>query len=143
MELDWRNIPMSLIFSGDLRHRGNFFVGCLHDAHVVCIVSNLIERTMILSCDIKHVRSFHGLAEGFQFILDLENVQSARVLRYAVWPGEFTLPKGVSREEERLLIAEYQSKWREESLSWDVFETTVTREDEQIFNISDATLAFS
>jgi hypothetical protein len=98
---------------------------------------------MVLSCDIEHLRSYYGLAEGFQFILNLENVQSARVLRYAVWPGEFTVPKGVSREEESLLIAEYQSKWREESLSWDVFETTVTRQDEQVLDISDATLAFS
>jgi hypothetical protein len=133
--LDWVNLPQGTetISLWD----------CLHDAHVVCIVSNLIERTMVLSCDIEHLRSFHGLAEGFQFSLNLENVHSARVLRYAVWPGEFTVPKGVSREEESLLIAEYQSKWREESLSWDVFETTVTREDEQVFDISDATLAFS
>ena len=96
--LDWVNLPQGT--------KTISLWDCLHDAHVVCIVSNLVERTMVLSCDIEHLRSYCGLAEEFQFVLNLENVQSARVLRYAVWPGEFAVPKGASREEESLLIAE-------------------------------------
>jgi hypothetical protein len=44
-------------------------------------------------------------------------------------------------KEESRLIAEYQSKWREESRSWSEFEAAVTRQDEQVLDISDATLA--
>jgi len=65
------------------------------------------------------------------------------VLRYAIWPGDFGIPKGLSREQESVLVAEYQAKWREESLSWDEFERSVTHEDEQVFDICDAILARS
>ncbi|HEY2545105.1 MAG TPA: hypothetical protein VGI46_03475 [Candidatus Acidoferrum sp.] len=116
---------------------------CLHDADVVSIRSNLLERTMSLFCDIEHLRSFHQLDEGFQFILRLEGVQSARVLRYEIWPGGCSIPPGASREEESRLVAEYQAKWREQSASWEDFEAVVTRQDEQVFDISDAAVATS
>jgi hypothetical protein len=70
-------------------------------------------------------------------------VQSARVVHYAVWPGEFSVPAGVAREEESRLIAEYQSKWREESLSWSELESALTAECKQVIDIADATLAKS
>ncbi len=41
------------------------------------------------------------------------------------------------------MVAEYQAKSREESLTWGDFETKITRENEQVFDISDATLASS
>jgi hypothetical protein len=78
-----------------------------------------------------------------QFLLRLDGVQSARVVRYSIWPGEFLVPAGVSREEESRLIAEYQSKWREESLSWSELESAVTTECKQVIDIADATLAAS
>jgi hypothetical protein len=80
---------------------------------------------MTLSCEIEHLRSFNGLPEGLKFVLSLDGVQSARVLRYAIWPGEFTIPPGVSREEEARLVADYQAKWREESVAWSEFEAAV------------------
>lgn len=40
---------------------------------------------MNLSCEIEHLRTFHKLDEGFQFVLHLEGVQSARLLCYAIW----------------------------------------------------------
>jgi hypothetical protein len=70
-------------------------------------------------------------------------VQSARVVGYAIWPGEFSVPPGISREQESQLVEEYQSKWREESLSWTKFEGSITRENEQVLDISDASLAIS
>ena len=112
----------------------------LHDAQVVSIRSNLLDRTMDLFCEIEHLSKFHKLDEGFQFILHLESVQSARVLRYAVWPGECSILEGLSVEEQRKVVAEYQAKWREESASWNEFESRITREDEQVFDISDAAL---
>jgi hypothetical protein len=41
------------------------------------------------------------------------------------------------------MVTEYQAKWREESASWNEFETRITREGEQVFDISDATLAMA
>jgi hypothetical protein len=115
----------------------------LHDAQVVSIRSNLLERSMDLSCEIEHLGEFHKLGEGFQFILHLDAVQSARVLRYAIWPGGCSIPDGLSVEEQRKIVAEYQAKWREESASWNEFESRITREDEQVFDISDAAAAMS
>lgn len=96
---------------------------------------------MALFCEIEHLNDFHKLDKGFQFILHLEGVQSARVLRYATWPGGCSMPDGLSVEEQRKIVAEYQAKWREESASWHDFESRITREDEQVFDISDAALA--
>lgn len=133
--VDWVNLP-----------QGTHIVSlwdCLHDADVVSIHSNLLERTTVLRCEIEHLRSFHHLPDGSAFILSLHGVQSARVLRYAMWPGEFKIPEGISREQELKLVDDYQSKWREESLSWSEFEGSVKRENEQVFDLSDATLAVS
>jgi len=47
------------------------------------------------------------------------------------------------REEESRLIAGYQSKWREESLSWSELDSAVTTECQQVIDISDAALAAS
>jgi len=132
---DWLNLPPGTETIG--------LWDCLHDAEVVSIRSNLLNRTMTLSCEIEHLRSFNGLAEGLRFVLSLDGVQSARVLRYTIWPGGFTIPPGVSREEEARLVADYQAKWREESVAWSEFEAAVTRENEQVLDISDATVALS
>jgi hypothetical protein len=133
--VDWLNLPpmASAVSLWD----------CLHDAEIVSIRSNLLERTMDLSCEIEHLREFRKFDEGFQFILHLEGVQSARVLQYAIWPGGCSIPDGLSVEEQRKIVAEYQAKWREESESWSEFESRITREDEQVFDVSDAALAES
>lgn len=115
----------------------------LHDADVVSIRSSLLDRTVSFFCEIEHLRTFHKFSEGWQFIINLEEVQSARVVRYAVWPGDFSMPEGISRAEESRMIAEYQAKWREESLTWSDFEATVTSEAQQVFDISNATPATS
>ena len=132
---DWLNLPSaaSAVSLWD----------SLHDAHIVSIRSNLLERTMDLSCEIEHLSEFHKLGEGFQFILHFEGVQSVRVLRYAIWPGGCSIPDGLSVEEQRKIVVEYQAKWREESASWNEFESQIAREDEQVFDISDAALAMS
>jgi hypothetical protein len=53
----------------------------LHDAEIVSIRSNLLERTIDFCCEIEHLEVFCKLDEGFQFVLRLEGVQSARVLQ--------------------------------------------------------------
>jgi hypothetical protein len=132
---DWANLPQGAVTE--------YLDASLHDAEVVSVRSDLLRRTISLHCDIEHLREFHRLPEGFQLILGLEGVQSARVCRYSIWPGEFSVPPGLSHEEESRLVLEYQAKWREESLSWTEFEKAITRESQQVLDIADAALATS
>src|SRR5260370_25608140 len=115
----------------------------LDDAQIVSIQSGLLERTVTLHLEIDHLREFHKLPLGMQFLLGLDGVQSARVVHYALWPGEFSIPSGATAEEQSRLVAEYQSKWREESLSWSELESAVTTECKHVIDIADATLATS
>ena len=59
---------------------------------------------------------------------------------YAVSPAARRRAIG---EEEARLIAEYQSKCREESLSWNELESAVTSECNQVIDIADASLVTS
>jgi hypothetical protein len=131
--VDWVNLPPGATTVG--------LWSALHDAQIVSIRSSLLERTITLHLESDHLLEFHKLPLDMQFLLKLEGVQSARVLHYAVWPGKFLVPAGVSGEEEARLIVEYQSKWREESLSWGELEKAVTTECKQVIDIADATLA--
>jgi hypothetical protein len=133
--IDWMNLPHGT-------QELSLWAG-LHDAQIVSIQSNLLERSVTLHLESDHLLEFHKLPLDMQFLLRLDGVQSARVIHYAVWPGEFSVPAGATREEEARLIAEYQSKWREESLSWSELENAVTTECQQVIDIADATLATS
>jgi hypothetical protein len=133
--IDWANLPSDV--------EVEYLDASLHDAHVILIQSDLLKREVSVRCEVEHLRKFHRLPEGFQLVLALEGVQSARVFRYSIWPGVFNVPSGVSREEEFRLVLEYQAKWREESLSWAEFEKSITREYGQILDIADAALATS
>ncbi len=133
--VDWMNLPHGV-------PEVSLWAG-LHDAQIVSIQSNLLERTVTLHLESDHLLEFHKLRLDMQFLLRLEGVQSARVVHYAVWPGEFSVPAGVAREEEARLIAGYQSKRREESLSWSALESALSTECKQVIDIADATLATS
>jgi hypothetical protein len=133
--LDWMNLPHGAA-------EMSLWVG-LHDAQIVSIRSNLLERAITLHLESDHLLEFHHLPLDMQFLLRLEGVQSARVVHYAVWPGEFSVPAGATPEEQSRLVAEYQSKWREESLSWSELESAVTTECQQVIDIADASLATS
>ena len=130
---DWMNLPPGT--------QEVSLWAALHDAQIVSITSNLLERSVTLHLESDHLLEFHQLPLDMQFLLRLDGVQSARVLHYSVWPGEFSVPAGVSREQESRLVAGYQSKWREESLSWSELESAVTTECQQVIDISDAALA--
>src|SRR6266481_4559683 len=133
--VDWMNLPPAAA-------EVSLWAG-LHDAQIVTIQPNLLERTVTLHLESDHLLEFHNLPLDMQFLLRLDGVQSARVVHYAVWPGEFSVPAGVPREEEARLIAVYQSKWREESLSWSALESALSLECKQVLDIADATLATS
>ena len=131
--VDWMNLPPG-------GQETSLWAG-LHDAQIVSIQSNLLDRTVTLHLESDHLLEFHNLPLDMQFLLRLEGVQSARVVHYAGWPGEFAVPADVSPEEQSRLIAEYQSKCREESLSWTDLESALTIECKQVIDIADAMLA--
>src|SRR5229473_7744671 len=133
--VDWMNLPHGAAEVS--------LWAALHDAQIVSIKSGLLERSVTLHLESDHLLEFHKLPLDMQFLLRLDGVESARVVHYAVWPGEFSVPAAVSREEQARLVAEYQSKWREESLSWSELESAVTTECKQVIDIADATLATS
>ena len=131
--VDWTNLPPGA-------QETSLWAG-LHDAQIVSIQSNLLDRTITLHLESDHLLEFHNLPLEMQFLLRLDGVQSARLLHYAGWPGEFSVPAGVSPEEQSRLINDYQSKCRQESLNWTDIEKALTTECKQVLDIADATLA--
>jgi hypothetical protein len=131
--VDWMNLPAGI-------QETSLWAG-LHDAQIVTIESNLLDRTITLHLEIDHLLEFHNLPLDMQFLLRLDGVQSARVVQHAGWPGEFAVPADVSPEEQSRLITEYQSKCREESLDWTELEAALTTECKQVLDIADAHLA--
>ena len=131
--VDWTNLPPGA-------QETSLWAG-LHDAQIVSIQSNLLDRTVTLHLESDHLLEFHNLPLDMQFLLRLDGVQSARLVHLAGWPGEFSVPAGVSPEEQSRLINDYQSKCREESLNWTDLENALTTECKQVLDIADATLA--
>ena len=131
--VDWANLPGGISVE-------SLWEG-LHEAQIVSIQSNLLERTVTLRVEIENLRIFHEWPLDMHFVFRLDGVQSARVVKYSIWPGPFSVPPGVSKEEQERLVAEYQAKWREESLSWTELEKAMAAEDKQVIDISDAGLA--
>ena len=111
----------------------------LHDGDVLAIESDLPTRTVTFRFDVDYVRDFHQLPERTQFVVVADGVQSVRCLRSVPWPGSFSMPTGISREEQSNLINEYHRKWREESFSWPEFERLTS----EGLEVSNATLAQS
>src|SRR6267143_1892173 len=130
---DWVNLPAGI--SDESLWEG------LHQAQIISIQSNLLERTVTLHVEIENLRIFHQGPLDMQFIFRLDGVHSARVVKYSNWPGTFAVPPGASKEEQERLVAEYQAKWREESANWSDLEKAVTAEHKQVIDIVDATLA--
>jgi len=131
--VDWVNLPARV-------SAAPLWEG-LHEAQIISIESNLLERTVTLHVEIENLRIFHQWPLDMRFVFRLDGVQSARVVKYSVWPGPFAVPPGVSKAEQERLVAEYQAKWREESLSWSDLEKAVTAEHQQVIDIADAALA--
>jgi hypothetical protein len=130
---DWVNLPAGI---SDV----SLWDG-LHEAQIISVQSSLLDRTVTLNLEIENLRIFYQWPLDMQFVFRLEGVQSARVVTYSIWPGPFAVPPGVSKEEQERLVAEYQSKWREDSESWTDLEKAVTAEHKQVIDIVDARLA--
>ena len=109
----------------------------LHDGDLIAIQSDLLARIVTLRLDVGYVRDFHKLSEAIRFVIVVSGVQSVRSFNSVPWPGRCSIPPGASYEEQQAIVAEYQSKWREESLSWADFERLLSTGLE----VSSATLA--
>lgn len=94
----------------------------LHDGDLNAIESDLLERTLTLRFDVAYVRNFHNLSEDTRFGIIVSGVQSVRSFRSVPWPGGCSIPAATPYEQQQAIVSEYQSKWREESLSWVEFE---------------------
>jgi hypothetical protein len=109
----------------------------LHDGDLAAIESDLLARALTLRFDVGYVRDFHKFSEETRFVVAVGGVQSVRSFSGVPWPGGCSIPPGTPYEQQQAIVAEYQSKWREESLSWADFERLTTNGLE----VSSATLA--
>lgn len=115
--IDWVNLPTGTKIES---------LWCsLHDAVLRSVRSNLLERTVAFDFEIFYIQEHHNLQNDVSFIFTLKGVTSVRANTFAVWPGIFTMPPNISRVEQEKLVKEYQSKWREESISWNDFESVI------------------
>jgi hypothetical protein len=130
--IDWMNLPAGT----PQESLGN----SLHDADLLSIQSDLLDRTMVLTFSSFYLPKFHKLPLDLKFLLKLDGVQSARVVTWKVWPGVRPTFENVSYEEGNRLSEEHRAKWREESSSWSEFEVRIGRETNPP-DISDVILA--
>jgi len=113
----------------------------LHDGGLITVKSNLTDRRIFLTFQIEHLRLFHNNRGGaFVFCFSSKTVQSAESPRYAVWPGEYSVPKGVSRDEGiRLIRIPIEVERR--IFLWREFEAAFETVPNTIFEVSNADLA--
>ena len=129
-ELDWTHLPEG-VETVDLW-------SWLHDAMLEECESDPLARTLTLQIDSAHIRKHRKLEEETRFVLMFRGVTAVRGVRSLIWPGEFVRPDGISREDESDLVAEYQTKWRTETVSWPDVEEQIA---EGGLDISDASFA--
>ena len=130
--LDWLHLPEGA--------RTTSLWESLHDGNLLGLTTDLLERSIRLEFDVPYIRDFHQLPVSLKFVLVLDGVESARIDRSVMWPGDSPIPEGASFEEQRRLVRDYRSKWRTESSSWNAFESELASGTIDV-EVSDATLA--
>ena len=131
---DWLNLPAGA--------REEVLWDSLHDAELSSLRSDLLERTVRITFSSFSFLEFHLLPMDLQIVFQLEQVQSARVVSWDIWPGPKPDLTGVSYDESNRLVAEYRAKWREKSVAWSDFEARIPTETKPIV-VLDAELARS
>jgi hypothetical protein len=112
--VDWVNLP---------KDATELSLWCtLHDGDLTSIDSDLLARTLTLRFDVGYVRDFHNLSEETVFTVNVGGVASVRSCGSVPWPGGCSIPAETPIAQQEAIVAEYQNKWREESLSWAEFE---------------------
>lgn len=115
--LDWDNLPVGISKES--------LWPSLHDGYLTSVTSDRLERTARLEFNVPHLREFHRIQEETTFVFLFEGVISVRILHNVHWPGKLYWPPATSHEEMVRLRAEYNSKARQESISWSSFETEI------------------
>jgi hypothetical protein len=106
---------------------------CLHDGHLLSVMSDRLERMVVMNVDVPHLRERLGAAEEMTFHLRFDGVQSVGAAGSVVWPGPPpVIAAGMPHAEQHRLVDEYQAKWREESIDWDFFEASLTPAGERL-----------
>lgn len=119
--VDWVNLPLGIEPTS---------VWCsVHDAPLLSASSDLLARTLTLNFDTYYLRTFHNLGEGITFSFLLEGVQSVRAFRWSVWPGDFQLPPANKWDAHQAKMAEFRKLWRQESESWERFQSSVNSDE--------------
>ena len=89
---------------------------------------------MTLETQVKHLTKDEK--NPVSFLMKLDEVTSVRAIGHFRWIGKFEMPENISRERQVELVKEYQSKWRDESLSWSEFEDALKTDPLQISDAS-------
>lgn len=98
---------------------------CLHDAELTSVESDPLAQTVLLE-----VKAFF-MPEEIRVILRLDEVRSVRVNKYPP-PFESLLTDETPWEERMRVAGEWVSKWREESMGWQDFESALSTDPLEI-----------
>src|SRR5262249_39637943 len=112
----------------------------LHDGLLISVMSDRLERTVVMNFDSGHLRERLQAADDMTFVVRFDGVQSVRAARCTVWPGPPpTIFAGMPHADQQRLVENYQAKWREESIDWDAFESSLAPVCERL-DVADARL---
>jgi hypothetical protein len=94
----------------------------LHYAEVVSVSSDLAARRVTIAAEIDHLSDFLGLAEGTIWRLIVDGVSVANACGFEFHPTPPPKAVGLTKDQERALIEDWQNKGRMGSLSRPEFE---------------------
>jgi hypothetical protein len=113
----------------------------LHDGSLLSLTSDMLARSVTILIDVPYIREFHQMPNETRFRFVLEGVYLIEAFRFAAWPGEFTLPEGLSWEESEKLRSDFYKKGRLESIDWQTLALKLERTEQ--YEISNSTLTES
>ncbi len=93
----------------------------LHDGILESLTSDQLARSVTLVVDVPFIWTFHDLSENTRFHIELKGVRRIEALQFAPWPGDFTMPAGLSWEEQEKLRRGIYDQGRMQSTDWESF----------------------
>ena len=99
----------------------------LHDGILESLTSNHLARSMTMVVDVPFIWTFHGLPEGTRFHVQVEGIARVEALQFNPWPGVFTMPEGLSWEEQEELHKGVYDQGRMQSTDWESFTASFER----------------
>jgi hypothetical protein len=93
-----------------------------HDATVVETAADPMARRVVIVLDHEVLRDFAQLSKDVRWRLTIDEVVVLLARTWQPWPGPVPNLKGLTRNEESAIVAEYQAKGRQVSIGWVDFE---------------------